>query len=936
MCGKRDWTKRRAGRTALTLGFAAFFAAGVAAADEFERLALDSGWTTRTHGAWEVRRDHRDLFAMRHPWVPPISGGFASVSRFITLPETWTGPVWLHFYCSDDVHADIVNGEAAPDIAGRRFKQALVGERVVWNEDVASPIQPGVQPRHRVLLDAAPGQRFMLTLLVYDVAGADAPAAGADPDESNFMTHVYWGDVVLVHGPGEPLPGRRPSEARTAERHRERWPLPPPAGAWEEAAARLEISAPGGIPAPGFPVRQGLPFPPGKVADPGALRLQTLDEGAVPVQKTVLNRWPDGSLRWVLADFVLRPGTGTLDLAFQRDWARMPAGPNISEIDGGLRIVYGQLRFDAGAPMLVRNLRYRNHPGIQRLGLGLETGGEILSGAAHYMEVLDEGPIRTTVLLEGIFDGTDRYLGRFSLYIDVFSGLPYVRCWLRLINDGDASLPVSGLLFSLVLEDPADEFILNGKKMGSEFEFFQENKNTQISSDNDINEQDPAYVAWKGHALTVRDFRERFPKAIAAVDGVLALDLIAGGERPVTLTPGEANSHEIWLALEDTDPAGLARVVAQPPVLASPAYFCAAGALGPAHPIDGMPLLPEHLTETYGGKDWADLGQHFGVRHFPDSPYFGRAGEWSNNYYERMLNLWSLWLVTGNREWHDRASAVSRHIMDVAVIHSEVPGTDWQGAMHGPGRNHTPGPWNPTLRTAGLAAYQKLTGDPEARRAFLGVADYCVRTGAGIDGGSSRQQAGPFEAIVAAFWETGDLAFLDDGAARVESAWRAMDRRRGVWLDMHGDPRHRGNVPWMAVQAARPLYWWYRLTGDVEAAQAVVAIAESIICENTCWERPGHMDGYSHNPRFPRTARYDLLILPVLFAAHDLTGDDFFRDAAIAQWERWQSAREFDHVFNAYWNLPWLLWHLEKHGLLEDPEAPDADGEAAREEDAAP
>jgi hypothetical protein len=321
----------------------------------------------------------------------------------------------------------------------------------------------------------------------------------------------------------------------------------------------------------------------------------------------------------------------------------------------------------------------------------------------------------------------------------------------------------------------------------------------------------------------------------------------------------------------------------------------------------------EGMARHYQGRDWEALGHRYGVRTFPDSPYFASPSHWSNNYYNRTHGAWAAWLATGDAEWRQRAVELCRHIHDVAIVHSPVPGKDWLGALHGPGANHVPGPWSPTLRTRGLWLYHVLTGAPESEQAFLGVADFVQRSEAHRQSPSVRDHAGPMDAIVTAYDATREPAWLDEGSKRVSWAWERMDRRRGVWPETHGSMVYRGNVPWMVAQLAGPLYEWYLLTGDVEAAQLVTAMAESMILENTAWDAPGTMSGYSHNPHFSITAAYDPLILPVLFAAYELSGEQRFLDAALAQWRRWEVDEVFDSVFNTFWNTPWLGYYLNRH-----------------------
>ena len=51
------------------------------------------------------------------------------------------------------------------------------------------------------------------------------------------------------------------------------------------------------------PITIGVPLPCGAVKDPGRIALVDEDRAMVPVQALPTERWPDGSLRWVLLDF---------------------------------------------------------------------------------------------------------------------------------------------------------------------------------------------------------------------------------------------------------------------------------------------------------------------------------------------------------------------------------------------------------------------------------------------------------------------------------------------------------------------------------------------------------------------------------------------------------------------------------------------------------
>ena len=899
-----------------------------------EALSIDpsQGWTLKSHGAWRLRYDHRDLLSMCHPWQESNKGDFASASRGLEIPENWRGPVYLHFYCSDDYQAEGLHPDGswltAEGFVGHREKQVLVDDHVVWAADVSNPAVSGASSSYSVELPLKPGQKCLLSLLVFDIAGSrtstdkdfyqsssNAKKREDDPDAARFQTHVYWGDLVLTDTEANAPRGERPSEKKVRSVHTSRWPLPPFGDAWQEPIL-LDVSAPEGIPKQGFPLQAGVPIHAAKLKDALECSLRGKDGAPIASQKTVLGKWPDDSLQWVLFDLPVAAKRKQFELCLKHDSAGFPGKVNVKELENGIGVDAGAIQLDAKTGETLSNIRLRRTPKVAGVTLSLRANDEEFSGTTESVSILEGGPFRTTIEIDGRFSALDRALCGFRIYCSAYLNLPYVKMWMRLFNDTAGDIPVSALEVRFALPAPPQKLRVPSGEAESGFVLSQVNEKTRELNGAQVDPKAPVFVAWNDGVIAVRNFRELFPKRISAASGQIAVDLAAGGGTPIVFTPGEAKSHEVWLALGDVDPVQFAATVSSPPILQNAAYFCATGAFGPARPHVGVPVLHDHMTNDFGGKQWEDFGQSFGIRDFPDSPYHGGLPKWCNNYYDRMLNLWSEWFISGDRAWHTLAFDVSRHIMDVAVVHSEVPNRDWLGALHGPGTNHVEGPWNPNLRTAGLFLYQKLTGDPDAREAFIGVADFCLRTHAGMNSNSIRDHAGPFDAICTAYQETGDVKYLDEGAARMESLLKQMDLRRGVWPEEHGSKVYRGNVPWMAAQLARPLYLWYRATGDVQAAQALVALAESIICENTDWDKPGAVSGYSHNPHYPVAATYDLLIIPMIFAAYELTEDPFFLDAAKAQWDRWTLEKTFDSPLNCYWNTPWLIWYLKQYSII--------------------
>ena len=69
------------------------------------------------------------------------------------------------------------------------------------------------------------------------------------------------------------------------------------------ADVKLTVEEPAGAARQAWPVTSGIPFAEGELKDPQAVALLGDDGKRGPLQTEVLARWPDGSIRWLLADF---------------------------------------------------------------------------------------------------------------------------------------------------------------------------------------------------------------------------------------------------------------------------------------------------------------------------------------------------------------------------------------------------------------------------------------------------------------------------------------------------------------------------------------------------------------------------------------------------------------------------------------------------------
>jgi hypothetical protein len=153
-----------------------------------------------------------------------------------------------------------------------------------------------------------------------------------------------------------------------------------------------------GIPRRAEPVTLGLPFPPGAVANPAALRLRSPAGAPVPVQASVLDRWPDGTVKWALLDFladVAPHATAEYTLGLEGGREATEASITVDRVDGGVEVDTGAARFrvdgedvidpTASGWVLQDGERREHRPRVDRVAI--ETAG----------------PIRTTLRVDGSF-----------------------------------------------------------------------------------------------------------------------------------------------------------------------------------------------------------------------------------------------------------------------------------------------------------------------------------------------------------------------------------------------------------------------------------------------------------------------------------------------------------------------------------------------------
>jgi hypothetical protein len=410
------------------------------------------------------------------------------------------------------------------------------------------------------------------------------------------------------------------------------------------------------------PVTMGVPFPKGALHDPHAIRLENAD-GPVPAQTEVLARWSDGSVKWLLLDFVtngLREGTN--------EWLLHPAeGVAKSELGEPLRVTEtaSAVVVETGAATFHIS-RTRLQPFAQvRIGGAdaLEPDGSCVRltgpkgapgiGRVEELAVEARGPVRATLRLRGRFTGQCGL--RFTARLSFFAGTGLVRLDLTVHNPRRAQHPgglwdlgdggsvlFCDLSLGLKLRGDsaprvswtAESGTLAEVTGAATLELYQDSSGgDNWRSRNHVNRHGDVPLAFRGYrlrrdgdeqtglraspvvrlegeagALTVAvpEFWQQFPKALEVADRLVTVRLFPGQFGDLfELQGGERKTHTVWLHF---GPAGrtcpaLDWVHRPSAVRAMPAWYAASGAVPylPPTPPDSGDRLGELLAAAIEG-----------------------------------------------------------------------------------------------------------------------------------------------------------------------------------------------------------------------------------------------------------------------------------------------------------------------------------------------
>jgi hypothetical protein len=387
----------------------------------------------------------------------------------------------------------------------------------------------------------------------------------------------------------------------------------------------------------GEPVTSGIPWPRGLLTEESTLVLCNHAGQPLPLQTRTLERWLDGSVRWLLLDW-------QANLAKDRQYwlsiAATPATPGLPT--GRLDVVQqeGRVTVDTGAAWFA--LRPGRHEALVSVQCGASAGlcqtrltvednhGRRHSPCICRLEVEEKGPLRTVIRVEGtIGDAKMDPLLELRTRIHFFAGSPTIRIILTLCNPRKAEHPgglwdlgnggsvyIADASLKVTLPADSDDAILHFsaergipfQKGELTFEVYQDSSGgDNWRSSSHVNRYHVVPNAFCGYrlrsgakertgkratpvvslarrdsaiALTMPYFWENFPKAVEASEEGLVLRLFPPQYGDVhELQGGEQKTHEVYVAFGPDSVTGDPLAWARSPlrIAATPEWYCASG-----------------------------------------------------------------------------------------------------------------------------------------------------------------------------------------------------------------------------------------------------------------------------------------------------------------------------------------------------------------------
>lgn len=546
------------------------------------------------------------------------------------------------------------------------------------------------------------------------------------------------------------------------------------------------------------PIRFGIPFAAGQCIQPKDFSLWQCNK---PLQQhlQVSSYWPDGSVRWLLADTVVQQDH-QLELRQQR--ISMPSNSehwHIHSDQQRLHLTHSSL---ASAPLQLQLVLHHQQKQLAQL-----SPPELCLQSTFFNEYRIDARFTDLPLLAEI---------RLFCYTE---GL--LQCRVQLHNPqrashsgglwdlGDAgSVLFQGLELDIQWRDGQDQLCLEIdsepqqlpakwrlEQLGSGGKHWKSENHQDADGTVDVlqpgyqlltTEVSPSQTGRRASpqlrrqttdatlCLTPCEFWQNFPSSLSADGCAIRFGLFAPGQQ-YELQGGERKTQQCWLRLSKNSASTLGFPLQPALVKPDAAYFQTAGAmpwLNDASTQDYDQLLQPSLDPQKGFAAKREVIDEFGWRNFgdifadheslylpPDSkPYISHY----NNQYDPIYGFCRQYLRSGDARWFALMDELARHVSDIDIYHTDADRAEYNHGLFWHTDHYLPahtcthrtyskhnstssipgqtggGPANEHCYSTGLLYHYWLTGDQHSKQAVLELADWMVNLHEGAPGLLSR------------------------------------------------------------------------------------------------------------------------------------------------------------------------------------------------------
>lgn len=486
-------------------------------------------------------------------------------------------------------------------------------------------------------------------------------------------------------------------------------------------------------------IRFGFPFAQGKIFSTKNIRLLDENDNPVAANVSIVSKWPDDSIKWVMVDtfadfpastalpYKVEYGPEVESLSFTQP-VKLTTSPDSLEISNAFfHIHINPKSFSPLGEVKVEDVSVLKSPRGMVLtdtnGTQFSTGDSepetirVAESSANHIHIRAEGRYRSA-------DGKSfmRYITRLI----VRAGSPVVEIEHTHINDelDWEFTDFKSLVFPLELAQAAESFSAAGSAKdalqpvtGARLNLTQwTDQNSEIQGTENPHENKPLAGAFLAKSETqqigiaFQDFWQRYPKQIQGAEKSLSIALLPafenselGNKLPIHLAfPflddayrlkwGMSFTERFYIDFGKEQTIESLRADAVSPIIphVDYAYLASTKALGNLPDLD-TPLMKrwdpyvKRMTSEYLKRQVAQ--RDYGFLNYGD--WFGERGRsWGNNEYDSAHAFFMEFLRTGAPEPFALALSAARHQADVDIIHA-YPDKRRVGAQYIHGIAHT-------------------------------------------------------------------------------------------------------------------------------------------------------------------------------------------------------------------------------------------------------